>query len=71
MQSTITEELYEPESFTDAMHSADAAQWEAAIKDEYDSLVLKKKKKKKQKNMVDLRFTPWTYSHKIPLGFHD
>jgi transposase InsO family protein len=42
MQSTITEELYEPESFTDAMHSADAAQWEAAIKDEYDSLMLNK-----------------------------
>ncbi|KAK4013885.1 hypothetical protein OUZ56_026437 [Daphnia magna] len=30
----MTEELYEPDSFTDAMQSADASQWETAIKDE-------------------------------------
>ena len=42
MQSTMTKELYEPDSFIDAMQSADSSQWEAAIKDEYNSLILNK-----------------------------
>jgi hypothetical protein len=31
-QSTMTEELYELDSFVDAMQSADTSQWEAASK---------------------------------------
>jgi hypothetical protein len=58
MHSTMTEELYEPHSYADAIQSTDASRWEAAIKVEYNSVM-----------PVYLKITPWTHSHKISLGF--
>jgi hypothetical protein len=39
---TSQDEIYEPDSYIEAMQTAEGDLWKVAIKDEYDSLILNK-----------------------------